>query len=56
MRIMFAGREVVAVVVEDRGRVGMAGRHLLRVRIDMSGADDPIELEIPSEDVRLAAA
>jgi hypothetical protein len=42
-------------VVEDRGPVGIGGRFLLRVRLDIPGTSEPIELEIPATDVKVAA-
>ena len=55
VKLMFAGREVVATVIEDRGPVGMKGRRLLRVRLDLEDTSEPIELEIPAVDVKSAA-
>jgi len=55
VRVVFGVNEVVATVVEDRGPVGVGGRLLLRVRLDIPGAGEPIELEIPAEDVKAAA-
>jgi hypothetical protein len=52
---MFAGREVVATVIEDRGPVGMKGRRLLRVRLDVGDTSEPLEIEIPAADVKSAA-
>lgn len=51
---MFGVTEVVGTVVEDRGPVGMGGRRLLRVRLEVPAAE-PVELEIPAEDVKVAA-
>lgn len=55
VKLMFAGREVFATVVEDRGPVGLNGRWLLRVRLEFQGTSEPIELEVPAVDVKLAA-
>lgn len=51
----FGGREVSGTVIEDRGQIGVGGRQLLRVQIDIEGSSEPIELEIPAADVKLAS-
>jgi hypothetical protein len=55
VRLSFGGRDVVGTVVEDRGPVGMGGRWLLRVRIEIEGTSEPIELEMPAADLNAAA-
>lgn len=46
----FGLRNVAAQIIEDRGPIGVKGRRLYRVRFDQS-ADEPIDLEIPEEEV-----
>jgi len=48
----FGLRNVAAQIIEDRGPIGVKGRRLYRVRFDQS-ADEPIDLEIPEEEVAL---
>jgi hypothetical protein len=55
VKVVFGGSEVGATVVEDRGPVGIGGRVLLRVRLDIPDTSEPIELEIPAADVKVAA-
>jgi hypothetical protein len=56
VKLIFGLNEVTATVIEDRGNVGKGGRRLLRVRLDMPDTVDPIELEVPVEDLRSVAA
>ena len=53
--LTFGGREVVATVIEDRGPLGVGGRKLLRVRLDIGEGVEPVEFELPAADVRVAA-
>jgi hypothetical protein len=55
VKLMFGLDEVTATVVEDRGDVGVGGRRIVRVRLDIPDTSDPIELEVPTADVRSAA-
>jgi hypothetical protein len=55
VKLSFGGREVVATVVEDRGNIGVGGRRLLRVRVELTGGAEPIEFEVPATDVKAAA-
>jgi hypothetical protein len=54
VKFMFGGNEVQATVIEDRGPVGANGRRILRVRLELA-ATDPMEFEVPADDVRIAA-
>ena len=49
--LRLGGRRVAAEVIEDRGRIGVAGRRLLRIRQAGSGDDPAREYEIPVEEV-----
>ncbi|MEM1031794.1 MAG: hypothetical protein AAGN82_15690 [Myxococcota bacterium] len=53
--LMFGGRRVDAIVVEDRGHLGVGGRQLLRVRLELEDGAEPIEFELPAADVQVAA-
>jgi hypothetical protein len=55
VKLSFGGDDVVATVIEDRGPVGVGGRQLLRVRLDLEDVGDPIEFEVPAAEVRVAA-
>jgi hypothetical protein len=45
---LFGGHEVTATVLEDRGPIGINGRQILRVRLELE-ATEPIEFELPAE-------
>lgn len=51
VRMRFGVKEVVATVIEHRGPLGRGGRQIVRVRFQFEGADEPIELEVPADDV-----
>lgn len=55
VKLMWGPYEVTATVIEDRGNVGMRGRHLVRVRLDIPDTAEPIELEMPLEELTAAA-
>jgi hypothetical protein len=55
VRFAIGGRRVVGTVVEDRGNIGIEGRKLLRVRVELTGGAEPLEFEIPAADVSAAA-
>ena len=56
VRLTFGVDEVTAVVIEDRGNLGVGGRRLLRVRLDIADTSEPIELEIRAEKLTPVAA
>ena len=49
----FGGREVNAIVIEDP--LGIGGRQILRVRLDLEDGDEAIEFELRAADVQVAA-
>jgi hypothetical protein len=55
VRLPFGGTDVVATVLEDRGPLGIDGRHLVRVRFFLEGTADPVETEVPAEDLSIVA-
>lgn len=56
VEVFFGTDWVGATVIEDRGNIGVGGRRLLRVRLEMPDTgDDPLELELPAADVKVAA-
>ena len=48
----FGARRVVGEVVEDRGKIGVGGRRLLRVNAPMDS--EPLIIELPEEDLQFA--
>lgn len=55
IRMRFGAIDVYATVVEDRGRLGIGGRHLLLVRFYRPGTTEPIETEVPADEAVLVA-
>lgn len=53
VRFMFGVVKVVGTVTEDRGPIGVGGRHLYGVRFSFSEGD-PIYTEMPEADLELA--
>ncbi len=43
----YGGLTIVGRVVEDRGLIGVGGRRLLRVRVDVDAGAGPIFIELP---------
>ena len=41
----------VGEVTEDRGKIGVGGRRLLRIRTDARDGMDPLWIELPEEEV-----
>jgi hypothetical protein len=37
---------------DDRGNLGIGGRRIVRVRYEIDGVDDPLETEMPVEELR----
>jgi hypothetical protein len=52
---LYGPRRALAQIIEDRGPIGMRGRRLYRVRLDLEQAD-PITFELPEEDLERAKA
>ena len=55
VKIPYGASDVVATVVEDRGPLGVGGRHLVRVKFFLEGTEDAVETEVPVEQVNLVA-
>ncbi|MEI9937293.1 MAG: hypothetical protein WDO69_08700 [Pseudomonadota bacterium] len=49
------GRDVIGTIIEDRGPLAVGGRRLLRIRLELSGVADPIEVEVPESELSIAA-
>ena len=53
VRMRFGTADVVATVTEHRGPLGVAGRELIRVRFFFTDTEDPIETEVPIDEITL---
>jgi hypothetical protein len=53
VRFSFAGKRIRAVVIEDRGNIGVGGRQLVAIKMKESGYGDAGEriFEMPAEDL-----
>ena len=43
--------EVKGTVIEDRGNLGVGGRRIVRIRYEIEGVDEPLETEMPVDDL-----
>ena len=48
VRVDFGRRKLTGVIVEDRGAIGMQGRHLFQIEIPMDPFE-PMSLELPED-------
>jgi hypothetical protein len=55
VRLLWGVTPVEGIVVEDRGNLGVGGRRLYRVRIQVDDITDPIESTWPAEELTLVA-
>jgi hypothetical protein len=55
VQMLWGVTPVEAVVIEDRGNLGVGGRRFYRVRLRLDDITDPIETERPAEDLTLVA-
>jgi hypothetical protein len=53
--LLWSVTPVKGVVIEDRGNRGVGGRRFYRVRIQLDDITDPMETELPAEDLTLMA-
>jgi hypothetical protein len=53
VRMRFGTADVIATVTEHRGPLGVGGRELVRVRFFFTATEDPIETEVPVDEVSL---
>lgn len=53
--LRFGLRSVRGTIIEDRGPLGVGGRRLWRVRLEISDVAEPIEIEVPESELRVAA-
>lgn len=52
VQFRFGSMKMTGVVIEDRGKIGVGGRRLLRIRV-LRGDEERV-LELPVEEVRAA--
>jgi hypothetical protein len=53
--LLWGTTPVEGIVIEDRGNLGVGGRRLYRVRIQVDDVSDPIESNWPVEELTLVA-
>jgi hypothetical protein len=51
VEVLFGAQRVPALVIEDRGGIGVGGRRLLRVRVEVDDLGNVVEFDYPAEDV-----
>lgn len=53
VKLLWGGYPIEADVIEDRGHLGVGGRRILRIRLDIDPRDiaEPIQFEIPVEEL-----
>ena len=55
VKTRFGTTDVLASVVEDRGPLGRGGRRLLRLRFLLEQTGDPVEAEVPEDELEIVA-
>ena len=55
VRLLWGLTPVEAIIIEDRGNLGVAGRRLYRVRIQLDEITEPIETTFPADELTLVA-
>jgi hypothetical protein len=55
VKMRFGTSDVVATVLEDRGPLGIRGRHLVRVKFLLEATEDAVDTEVPVEELTLVA-
>jgi hypothetical protein len=55
VRLLWGFTPVEGVVIEDRGNLGVAGRRLYRVRVQLDEITEPIEITTPEDALTLVA-
>jgi len=53
--VLWGTTPVEGIVIEDRGNLGVGGKRLYRVRIQVDDVSDPIESNWPAEELTLVA-
>jgi hypothetical protein len=55
VRLLWGVSPVEGVVIEDRGNLGVGGKRIYRVRVRLDDISEPMETEMPAEDLTLVA-
>jgi hypothetical protein len=55
VRLLWGVTPVEGIVIEDRGNLGVGGRRLYRVWVQLDDITEPMETEEPAEDLTLVA-
>ncbi len=53
--LLFGVQRVPAVVIEDRGAIGVGGRRFVRVRVEVDDLGNVREFDYPAEELTSAA-
>ena len=56
VRMRFGVTDVIATVTEHRGPLGVGGRDLIGVTFQFTDANEPIETEVPVDEVTLVVS
>jgi hypothetical protein len=54
VEVLFGAQRVPAVVIEDRGAIGVGGRRLVRVRVEVDDLGNVVEFDYPAEELTSA--
>jgi hypothetical protein len=55
VRLLWGVTPVEGIIIEDRGNLGVGGRRLYRVRVQLDEITEPIETSWPADDLTLVA-
>ena len=55
VRLLWGVTPVDGIIVEDRGNLGVGGRRLYRVLVQLDDITEPIETSLPADDLKLLA-
>jgi hypothetical protein len=55
VRLLWGVTPVEGIVIEDRGNLGVGGRRLYRVRVQLDDITEPIETSLPAHELTLVA-
>jgi|HubBroStandDraft_6_1064221.scaffolds.fasta_scaffold223400_3 hypothetical protein len=51
VKVLFGPNRIPAVVIEDRGNIGVGGRRLVRVRVKVDDLGNVREFECPADEL-----
>ena len=55
VRLLWGVTPVEGTIIEDRGNLGVGGKRLYRVRVQLDAITEPIETSLPADDLTLVA-